>query len=66
MWQAPAQNRRRETAVVVSDMAIFVVRGSRCQVGKIKAKRKSLGFSALITSRQSLRITDSARERVIS
>jgi hypothetical protein len=45
MWQAPAQNRRREMGVFVSDMAIVVVGCCRCQVGKINATDKQPGFS---------------------
>jgi hypothetical protein len=43
-WQAPAKNRRRETGVFVSDIAILV-RVGHCRVGNIKATRKRPGFS---------------------
>jgi len=38
-WQAPAQNRRRETGVVVSDIAVILVRR-----GNIETTRKRAGF----------------------
>jgi hypothetical protein len=45
IWQAPAQNWRRERSVFVSDMAVVVVGGCRCQSGNINATGKSRGFS---------------------
>ena len=46
-WQAPAQNRRRETAVFVSDIAEILVGWAVLPEGwsgKIKATRKRPGF----------------------
>ena len=46
-WQAPAQKRRRETAVVVSDIAEILVEwgGLSNGRGKIEATRKTItGF----------------------
>jgi hypothetical protein len=43
-WQAPAQNRRRETSVFVSDIALILVRG-QTEVGNIEATCKTTTFS---------------------
>lgn len=45
-WQAPAQNRRRETGTFVSDIAVILVEtGQSCPpgVGKIEATRERAG-----------------------
>ena len=44
-WQAPAQNRRRETCALVSDIAMLARNGgSEHGGGKFKAPRKRPGF----------------------
>jgi hypothetical protein len=47
IWQASAQNRRRETDMSVSGIAVILVKGSEScqdQRGKIEATCKERGF----------------------
>jgi hypothetical protein len=68
-WHAPAQNRRREIVVFVSDMAEMCVRAAvarRPEGGKIEATRKKRVFCESAVTGDSPPITDWGCGGVIS